>query len=384
MAGVSTRKHGSTWQYYFEGAKIGNERQRISKGGFKTKKEAEIAGNRAYVEYTDFGQITRNTNMSVHDFISLWFDAYCKSNVKFTTADTYMYNSHIVDNYLGRYRLSAVSSIICQQFYNDISSKYSKSSANVIYSVSNSIFDYAKNMGYIKLNPFERVEVPKYYAKDKKTATIYTREEIEELLKIHSTGKINITLTIAYHTGMRLGEILALTWDDIDLNNKIVHITKQTKRKNKNYIFTSPKRNSSRDIYIDDTFIAYLKQLKQQQDTEKINANYNRYYLASGDIITQQQTDKEIDFVVRSKNGLMVKQECVQQTLYYCAKDGKPIFNHHDIRHSHCTILIENGADIKYVQQRLGHKSVNVTLDIYTHLTQKSKNKNDTMLNHLF
>ena len=85
MAQVNTRKRGKTWEYRFEAASVNGKRSQISKGGFRTKAEALEAGAAALAEYNRSGLTFNPTEISVADYLDLWFDSYCKINLKYNT-----------------------------------------------------------------------------------------------------------------------------------------------------------------------------------------------------------------------------------------------------------------------------------------------------------
>ena len=91
------RKKPANWEYRFEGAKISGQRQRISKAGFKTKKDAEVAGAKALAEYNNSGSRFEPSDMSVSDYLDYWYENYCEVNLKYNTRRTY---KTIMDKYL--------------------------------------------------------------------------------------------------------------------------------------------------------------------------------------------------------------------------------------------------------------------------------------------
>lgn len=110
MAEVNTRKRGSKWEYRFETAKINGKRQQKSKGGFKTKKEALEAGTKALNEYNNTGLVFDPSDMSLADYMDLWFEEYGRLNYKYNTLINYRGQiEHHIKPQLGAYKLSTLT-----------------------------------------------------------------------------------------------------------------------------------------------------------------------------------------------------------------------------------------------------------------------------------
>ena len=192
---------------------------------------------------------------------------------------------------------------------------------------------------------------------------------------------------IGYFTGCRIGEVTSLTWDDVDLEKGTIDVNKILYKRNKNWYFGSTKTKSSvRTIKIGKTLIDALKQHKkwqmenrlkygqhyiQQYEVEEMDGNEKLRMVYSLELSIDAGTAKPIYTVCTKENGEMMTPD----TFKYASRVinynlGIP-FNFHSLRHTHATRLIENGANIKDVQLRLGHANIETTLDTYTHATEK-------------
>lgn len=142
MATLNVTKRGDKWQYRFEVAAIAGKRKRVSKSGFKTKKEAVEAGTKALAEYNESGQSFQVSNISVADYLDNWMDTYCKMNLKYNTQVGYLYTleNHLKPS-LGMYRLKALTPSTIQEFVNGLK-MHGLSKASVV-----GIFGSLSNIG---------------------------------------------------------------------------------------------------------------------------------------------------------------------------------------------------------------------------------------------
>lgn len=224
---------------------------------------------------------------------------------------------------------------------------------------------------------------------------------------------------IGYHTGLRLGEIYALVWEDIDFENKTLSVnrqvqwetgeerTKEEKKKangtsesNGFWYFSAPKYNSYRTIEIDDVLIEALKKEynKQIKARAYYDEYYNKYYCENNMVfsktdeilpvnkISQSISSHIVEFVCRREDGSYISPRTAQHTSYIIHTQlNFQEYDTHSLRHTHGTMLSENGADYVYIQRRLGHKDLKTTMEIYTnHLTDTIKEKGVTTLNSLY
>lgn len=424
-----TLKSGKVvYEYAFEIASVDGKRKRKTKSGFKTKKEAREAGKLAQQAYEQVGHAVEPSDMSFADFLDQWIEMECKLSCKEVTVNGYKKKIRLyIKPTLGEYRLKSITKNILQEFitkmYNDGFSTNTISSIKGILSKS---FTFAVDRHYLTTSPATRLITPTNLQPNKPTRQkqhIYlTKEQIDSIFARFPEGTTAyIPLMIAYHTGLRLGEIYGLVWEDIDFKNKTLAVNRQvqwyqgertqeekkrtngTSESNGYWYFSEPKYKSYRIIDLDDVILEILQtELAKQQKAKAYYDEYYTHYFTTNMLdfggtkptykvqpinqIMNQKTTNEVHFICRRENGTYVNPRTTQHISSIVHKQlNIPDYDTYSFRHTHGTMLIENGADMVYVQRRLGHKDISVTMNIYTnHLTEKIKSRNNSMLNNMY
>ena len=391
------------WQYRFEGPKIDGKRKQIVKGGFSTREEAFAAKLKAMAEFEATGEVFKPSEISVSDFMDKWYKDECVNKKKKTTLNNYEKIIRLdIKPEIGKYKLRTISHSTLQKLIDKLASEgRSRNTISVISGVLTSSFNYAvEPLHYIQKNPMEHVKLPSKRAEGNIALNTKSRVYIDEkrmneiLMRFPKGSSAYIPLLLGYRCGLRLGEAYALTWDDIDFENKTLSVNKQIQwqsngNKSGYWYFSAPKYDSNRIIQIDDAFLKILKNEKETQERKAkayLDTEYTFYYEEKGTrIISTNDKGKKINFVCKREDGTYIQPRTMQHTSSVIHNQlGFPEFDFHSLRHTHCTMLLDNGADPKYVQTRLGHKSVQITLDIYQHLTQKTKKTCDSILNNIY
>ena len=408
---VNVRKRGNVYEYNFDIAKIEGKRKRITKSGFKTKAEALKQGAIAYNEYLNTGRKFVSNEMSYSDFLDYWLDNHCKINLKYHTIEAYsnIVKTHLKPN-LGFYKLSQITKPTLQDFLNKIyvEKAYSKNFLNNIRKVLKCSFNYAVDNEYVKVNSAANLKLPKYDEPPKDVAHIFTTEEINTILdRFKNNHCVYYAFLTAYCTGLRIAEVFALTWDDIDFKNKTISVNKNILKKNQAggtkgrhlsgnsttvwYFGTCKTQTSYRTVPIGDTLLNALKEYKEEQEMHKQNYGdtYMKHYKKN--VINPYNKKPEtkivnayaeidvalpeVDFVFVKNNGVYEGTDSTKypfKVIHY--ELGIPC-RFHDFRDTHATKLIESGADIKAVSKRLGHRNIDITYNIYVRVTEKMENE---------
>ncbi|MDY6090561.1 MAG: site-specific integrase, partial [Bdellovibrionota bacterium] len=378
---------------------------------FKTKAEALKQGTIAYNEYLNTGRKLVSNEMSYSDFLDYWLDNHCKINLKYHTIEAYsnIVKTHLKPN-LGFYKLSQITKTTLQDFLNKIyvEKAYSKNFLNNIRKVLKCSFNYAVDNEYVKINSAANLKLPKYDEPPKDVAHIFTTEEINTILnRFKKNHCIYYAFLTAYCTGLRIAEVFALTWDDIDFKNKTISVNKNILKKNQAggtkgrhlsgnsttvwYFGTCKTQTSYRTVPIGDTLLKALKEYKEEQQIHKLNYGdtYMKHYKKNVINPYNNKTEikivnayteidvalPEVDFVFVKNNGVYEGTDSTKypfKVIHY--ELGIPC-RFHDFRDTHATRLIESGADIKAVSKRLGHRNIDITYNIYVRVTEKMENE---------
>ena len=245
----------------------------------------------------------------------------------------------------------------------------SNNTINKIIILLKKIFDTGVRKSLIDKNPVENL---RKLPINKKTITFWSVEEFARFRKLITKEEKSYVLffTLAFFTGMRMGEILALNWNDINLLTNTIHVTKTAYFLNKrNHINSTKTRAGTRYITINNKLANMLRDWKQEQTTllkEFIDDIDNLQVIQSSPIsITKNMIDKKFKQILERD------------------KDLKKI-RIHDLRHSHASLLINQGEDYLVVKERLGHASITTTIDTYSHLYPSKQKSLANKLDDLF
>lgn len=363
----SVRKRGNSWAYSFEVAKEDGKRKRVEKTGWKTKKEALEELRKAIIDYENSGVVLNESEMSVTDYFDYWFKEYVLVNCKYNTQVGYkrLIKNHIKPQ-LGIYKLKKITPAKLQELINlKYRNGFSKNYLSNLYGVLSGAFKSAVYpYQLIKENPMTFVKMPKYNQKlinNLEDLKIITLEQYNTILKRFPYGSnMHIPLQIGFNTGMRIAEVMSLTWDCIDLDAKTIKVEKILYRNEfKQWVFGSPKTKCSyRTIKIGDTLCALLKRFHTDQKANKLR--YGQYYI-----------NNDYDFVCLKENGELLTTDSIKYLSRVVNYELNIPFKFHSLRHTHATMLLESGANIKDIQERLGHSKSSITMDVYSHVTKK-------------
>lgn len=349
---------GSKWAFVVD---IGidpetGKRKQKSKSGFPSKKEAEVAAA-ALIHELEQGIYIEESCQTFCDFANEWLPIYSEAkDVKPGTI---------------RVRLHEIGKLL--PYFGQL--KLKDSTREGIHRTGRMIFRKALEFELIKKDPTEFA----YLKKDKKTIEQLEEEELpkylekEELALFLKTAKEHglehdyLVYLILSYTGIRVGELVALKWKDVDFVNQTISITKTYYNPSYNalnYQLVTPKtRKSRRKIIVDEDVIAALKEHKKVQD-EVIERLGNAYY--NHDFIFAK-TQRHYGYPIVLKNV----RDRMKRLLRLAGLNGD--LTPHSLSHTHTSLLAEARVSLEQIMDRLGHTDDQITKNVYLHVTQEMK-----------
>ncbi|AEZ61620.1 Integrase [Streptococcus infantarius subsp. infantarius] len=347
---------------------VTKKRIRIIRKGFKTKKEAlELEQYIRVVELKEKRFDFLVTTDMLFDILEEE-DRQNNRKISYITTQRNNYERHIKPYFINT-NLNKLSYEHIFEFREHLkikpkkqndSSTLNHNTVNKIMILLKKIFDTGVRKSLIDKNPVENL---RKLPISKPTINFWGIEEFNEFRKLIKSDEISYDLffTIAFFTGMRMGEILALNWGDINLITNTIHITKTAYFVNGiNHINNTKTRAGTRHITINNKLARRLADWKEEQENllkEFTTDTGSLQVIQSTPIpMTKNMIDKKFKQILTRNNNL------------------KKI-RIHDLRHSHASLLINQGEDYLVVKERLGHASITTTIDTYSHL-YPSKQKN--------
>ncbi|PGS78322.1 site-specific integrase [Bacillus cereus] len=369
---ASFRKRNDKWEYRVRYKEMGKYKE-TSKGGFKTKKEAQLAA--AKVEEKIAGGVTvSNSQMTFNEYMHEWLETYKKDSVSPRTYRVYEKNIRLyILPAFGDMKLKDLTRITYQKFINALLKKLSKKTVAIINATMHNSLEIAVNeLEILSKNPTNKIQIKDQQVIDKtEDVKCYDVDELNTFLDYVLNEKGNFKYYSLFmflsRTGLRIGECFALQWEDVDFNKKTLHINKNllTTQRNQLIQFGPPKNKSSiRSISLDDSTLNLLKTIKIEQ--AKNILMHGKYYHDYNFIFTNE----DASCMLQSSISLFCRLACKTGGFKYITLHG--------FRHTHAVHLLQSGANIKYVSERLGHSTINMTADVYLHVT---KSMEETAIN---
>ena len=383
------------WCYRFEMAKVNGVRKFKEQSGFSTKKEAIEAGTAAYNEYITGGSVFEATEMSYSDVLDSWLENYVKINCNACTRVEY---TDRVDRYvrpeLGGYAVVALRRETIQLFMNQkFQEHFSRNSLVNILGLITSSLRYARRMGWIELNPADDIDIPRERLcteNSKKVREPIPRDVLSKVFERFPEGHpAHVPLMIAYHCGLRLGEVFGLTWEDIDLKKGGLTVNHQVQwvQEKAEYKIVPPKYGSTRTVRMDNVLWQLLKREKVKNTTARIGlgSTYKQLFIDEDGFLNTEKRGQEAHMVTIRMDGSYIQPRTTQHYSHVVKTElGFEKFDFHSLRHTHATELSEAGVNLKEIQRRLGHSTMEVTSKRYLHATKAMEQECVERMNEMY
>ena len=328
-----------------------------------------------YIKNLKMGLFNNNQLYTINTLLPKWLFDVKKNEVKASSFEAYesTYRNYIKPYLIADLPINDLKTLKLQEFYNKLS-KYKISPNNVrkVHKLLRQFFSYAEKEGYIIKNPCINVTLPKnkkeienIISERKAKFQYFNENEIKELLKLFKNTRYENIILFALGTGMRKGEILGLQWEDLDFENKEIHVIH-----NLSYI-ANINENGHR------TYTTVLQTPKSEHSVRIIPMSGKIYKLLNS-------LERKSNYVFSSRGShfdIKWTEKFWTKTLKGTNLEDKKF---HDLRHTFATMLLLNGANLIQIKELLGHSSVKIT-EMYLDALPKSKqeivNKIDYLLN---
>lgn len=361
--GTLRKRTDGRWEGWFNIGKDENGKIKRKSVTAKTKTECQEKLKKAMDEYYNQQQVMSShtyltsSNPTLEDWYYIWLETFCKPVVKEYTAQGYQqrFRAYILPK-LGSYKLQELSTVVCQQFIVDLfnngrtrerknaTKELSIATVSSVKRILHICLEKAVDEELISKNPCSKVKLPNAQKPEMKTLK---KEELSAFLEETKKSDCYEFYYLELTTGLRLGEICALTWDDLDIENKTINVNKSVMRVNNKIVVNTPKTKSSiRKVKLCNECVELLLQLKQKQIVE------SKYMFPS-----------PVTGELRDTAAVTRRLHRIQD------RAGIPRIRFHDLRHSFATLSLEQGVDIKTVSHMLGHTDAGFTMNTYMHVT---------------
>jgi integrase len=363
MRGCITKKGSSYYVVVDIGKDSKGKRKQKWFGGYKTKKQAE-KDLAKYINEIENNAFVDSSNMSFKAFLEYWLDNYVDVNLSESTKYNYrhMLESHVIP-VLGSIALKKLQPMQLQKLYNEklkngrIDGKggMSTKSVNCIHRVIRKALSYALKMQLINTNVCDFVEAPKI---KNRSASVLHENDISSYIDIFKDTEIYLPVLLAISVGLRRGETLGLRWKDIDFTNKTITINQTILYSSKGIVIGKPKTTRShRTILVSDSILDVLRgeQFKQLDYKEKLKEAYN-----------------DQDLVCCHADGTPIFPTTLSNSFSNRLKSNNlKVIRFHDLRHTNATLMLKSNIPAKIASERLGHASISITMDLYSHVTNE-------------
>lgn len=407
---ASIRKRKNSYQITVSNGRRSDGSQIIETTTFhpdptKTEKQNQKALDKFVFEFEEkvkSGKYLSGEKMSYSQFIDLWLKDYASKQMKQTSIER-SENSlqKLILPELGHLKLAKIQPLHIQNFYDKLvesgytmngkHKEYKPNTIKRIHQIISSSLNTAVQWQLIESNPCNRVKPPKITrnpaaikhftveqaqtflefldekytvssgGRKKKDGTPSNRHEVQTVPLQHK-----VLFNLALFGGFRLGELIALTWNDIDFLQNTVSITKSTARTKDGMITGTPKTPSSvRTVTIPQETMKLLRKHKAEQARYRLSLGS---FWNGDDHLFIQEDGKQMDI---STPNHTFKKIIKRYNKTYPDRDPLPEITLHGLRHTSATLLISQNIDVRTVSNRLGHAECSTTMNIYAHALKK-------------
>lgn len=344
----SLYKRGNTWYYRFDiGTDENGKRIQYTRAGTDNKEETAILMREAMREFDNTGKMFIPSEITLSEFLDIWFKECCEKQLRHGTRCDYRnaMNNHIKTHAIGKMKIKDIEPDHLQKYIDEKSLALSPSTMKAHFVVLNKSFKYAVYpKKYIKDSPMIYVEkrtikkdLDTFEEEEEQQMKVLTLEEFKKIENVLSGTPYLLPTQIAYHTGMRQGEIAGLTWDDIDLNNKVITIKKSMfyNTELKQWELGKTKSGKSRKIRIGETLESILKASRKEilENRMKYGPVYHYTFIEKYSVNEMKHTRIIIDTKENVEKDIN-KYANMNQVIFVCGRLNGELITNQSIKYS--------------------------------------------------
>lgn len=313
------------------------------------------------VAAVDNGTYQTPNRTTVSEWLNEWLTTFCADKVKPLTLQSYqgIIKNHILPA-VGAVELQAVKGTHIQKLYNAMTiAGLSGKTVKNVSAVLHKAFSIALKQGVIQANPCDAAELPKV---ERHEISPLADDEIPLFLSAINSSPMRNAYALCLFAGLREGECLGLSWKQVDFERGRITISQQLQREKvkggRYYIAPSTKSGKPRTIEPPPVAFEYLRAERVKQLENRLKAG--PLWSNPDDLVFTDETGKHYAIFTFYKRFKAI-----------AASIGRPDARPHDLRHTTATVAIASGADIKSVQDLLGHATASFTLNVYAHTSEQ-------------
>jgi integrase len=361
VARGSVRKRGSTWTVVVDVGPdpVTGRRRQKSKGGFRTRKAAE-AGLRELSAAVDAGRYVERSTTTVGDYLDEWLDVV-QPRLRPTSWNSYRQAVAHIKSRIGAVPLQTLTPLEVENLYKQLLATHGRNgrllnpkTVRGIHVVLRKALADAERLGLVVRNAAAAAKPP---VPAKYEHATWTAEQLARFLDSIEGERLAAAFVVLATTGMRRGEALGLRWGDVDVAAGRLSIVQTITTVREQMVISPPKTSRSRrSVSLDPVTVAALRDHRRRQNEERLRAG--------------EAWSNTSDLVFTNEVGEPVHPSAFSYSFEsYVRRSGLPQIRLHDLRHTYATVALAAGVHPKIVSERLGHATIAVTLDLYSHVT---------------
>jgi integrase len=339
----------------YRGAYVGPDGKRRYVSG-KTKEDARRNLRKARGD-AERGLVFDADNLKVGEYLDRWLSDSVRDTVKATTFERYEQIARLhLNPALGRVKLKALTPAHVRGLYREkLEAGSSARTVRYVHTTLHKALKQAVLDGLIPRNVTESVKPPQ---PSREEMCPLTPEQAKHLLQVahESVDRLEALYVLAIHTGLRQGELLGLKWDDVDLEDGSLQVRRTLTITKDGPVFTSPKTTGSRrSVKLTSNAVEVLKHHLERQ---------------LGEIDRVGSLWSENGLIFASESGEPINRHNLTRRSFkpLLKRAGLPQIRFHDLRHTCATLLLTRNVNVKIVSEMLGHSTIAITLDTYSHV----------------